>query len=71
MSSVMVCDGCNKREKGRRYSEPWWHSVASNEDADHGDFCSWACLARWATERAIDREGVQALTSDRPPGDDE
>ena len=58
MSRATFCDGpeCGKRMEGR-YSE--FVSVEAGEDADHGQFCSWWCLAAWATQRAIDREMVQ------------
>lgn len=32
--------------------------VEANEDADHGQFHSWSCLAAWATQRAMERESA-------------
>lgn len=43
--------------------------VEANEDADHGQFCSWPCLVAWATEKAMKAE---TPTEWEPPkvGDD-
>lgn len=40
-----------------------WLALEANEDADHGQFCSWTCLVAFATLRAIERE----TPADTPP----
>ena len=60
---IMVCDTCGKRVKSHRYDrfddegEEIWISVEANWDADHGQFCSWKCLAEWAMGKAIEHDG--------------
>lgn len=66
MSKRVTCDGpgCTASYGSRMYAdhdpagEPWLNLQAS-ADADHGDYCSWTCLAATATANAIDREGVR------------
>lgn len=54
---VVRCDGpgCDAEKQDRGYLSDW-HVVESNEDADHGQFCTWTCLAAWATNMAVSRE---------------
>jgi hypothetical protein len=52
-----VCDSCGKKINGHSYlPDETWIAVEANEDADHGQLCSWTCLATWAMTRAIERE---------------
>lgn len=59
---IMVCDACEKRVKSHRYDrsvdddELAWISVEANWDADHGQFCSWSCLAEWAMGKAVEHK---------------
>lgn len=59
---ITVCDSCGKRVEGHNLLGPdfTWLAldVEACDDKDHGQFCSWTCLAAWATEKAITREGV-------------
>lgn len=52
------CDGpdCKIEVKSRCYiPDRGWISVEADEDADHGQFCSWICLAAWARNKAVDQ----------------
>lgn len=60
---ITRCDGpeCLAEFSGRSI-DFWnyeWLTVEANEDADHGQFCSWSCLAAWATSRAMEREALR------------
>lgn len=52
---VTRCDCCGGEAEGH-YPDGDWIAVEANEDSDHGQLCSWACLATWATQRSIERE---------------
>ena len=67
MSKFVRCDGCGAEGEGHFGPSFSWHHVESSEDTDHGDFCSWACLSRWATARAIEREGIAVLNTPTEP----
>lgn len=75
MSRFSRCDGpnCTKERPRWPYEAGYYDfiTVEANEDADHGDFCSWTCLAAWATEKALDREGRFAATSLGEGGSDD
>lgn len=59
---ITVCDSCGKRTQAHKfeYLGPGYAwivlEIEANEDEDHGQFCSWSCLAAWATEQAIKHE---------------
>lgn len=45
----------------KAYYEFIFVRVEASEDSDHGDFCSWRCLAEWAadmTDLAATQEGT-------------
>lgn len=77
MSEVVRCDRCPKEairsyrrldesqrpDAMKAYYEFIGISVEASEDADHGDFCSWRCLAEWAADMA-DRAATQEGTSE-------
>jgi hypothetical protein len=76
MSTILVCDGCGKHAPpvhGRFPSSlgPDYAWVAlyieANEDEDQASFCSWACLAATATQRAMERELPSAANWTEPP----
>jgi hypothetical protein len=60
---ITVCDQCDKRVKSHKHDRfdddatIDWLSVEANWDVDHGQFCSWPCLAEWAMSKAIEHEG--------------
>lgn len=57
---ITRCDGIGcLKERPQQYNDGYydWLIVEASEDCDHGQFCSWTCLAGWATNRAVDREG--------------
>jgi hypothetical protein len=68
MTRLVKCDRCGKEardpyrgvpveERGElmaRYYEFVHLNIEANEDADHGDFCSWQCLAEWAMSKAME-----------------
>lgn len=74
MTRLLQCDRCGKqtrepfrcvpldqREEVRRsYYEFVTLSVEANENSDHGDFCSWQCLAEWAMAKAMEAADVPA-----------
>lgn len=55
MSKLRRCDSC-----GKESPDNWrdvdidfvWIDVEANEDADHFDACSWACVAEIALAKA-------------------
>lgn len=65
MATIIECDQCHKQRRSERGNntyqlffendngDPERISVESNEDGDHGLFCSFACLAAWATNKAV------------------
>jgi hypothetical protein len=61
---LIRCDSCGETVRSRDILGPdyAWIAVEANEDADHGEFCSWTCLAAWATNRAIERESWQPVS---------
>lgn len=67
MAEIVRCDKCGKEaqhpfrgvdpedreEVTRAYYEFVYLRVEANEDRDHGDFCSWQCLAEWVMAKAL------------------
>lgn len=72
---ITICDSCGKRTQSHQheYLGPNYTwivlEIEASEDDDHGQFCSWSCLAAWATEKAIEKEGsIDALTKEANDG---
>lgn len=66
---IIVCDSCSKRAGSNTrndYLGPRsdWIIVEANKDDDHGQFCSWVCLAAWATNKAMEHEGQIATETE-------
>ena len=58
---IIVCDTCGKRVESRQHTylgpdDDPYIVVEANWDADHGQFCSWQCLAEWAMSKAIEHK---------------
>ena len=63
MTKIMRCDACGKESAvALRGLDPdfIWIDVEANEDIDHFDACSWACVAQMALAKA-----ANAVAADR------
>ena len=55
MSRIRRCDACGKEAPDGRYgidNDFIWIDVEADEDTDHFDACSWACVAEMALAKA-------------------
>lgn len=55
MTKFRRCDACGKDSAETRWHgdpEFVWIDVEANEDSDHFDACSWACVAEMAIAKA-------------------
>ena len=54
MTKLLRCDACGKETDSRMWASlaNGWVSVEANEDEDHFDACSWACVAEMALRKA-------------------
>jgi hypothetical protein len=58
---ITKCDGpnCSTEWRTAAWNNEHPITVEADADDDHGQFCSWSCLASWATNRALEREGIR------------
>lgn len=67
MAEIVRCDVCGKEARhpyrgiadedrkavGDDFYGFVYLRVEASADRDHGDFCSWLCLASWASKKAM------------------
>lgn len=72
MAKFHRCDACGKEsaDEHRRSLDPAfiWIDVEANEDIDHFDACSWACVAELALSKAA-RDAVNHESPDQDQQD--
>ncbi len=72
--SSLICDYCGRAVRSDAHTgativpieaRGWFYVARNNHIADAADFCSYDCLAGWATEKAKEAEQDSLLDRER------